>query len=110
MSGVPDVKVLVLEFEGFSTFSCGLYLDRHKLGLRKHLRPRTAPSGVSRVRMVKIGLRLLPAMQEPLHIKLRRIVIISDPSCGRSYGTVVLCLWGGTPDSWMQLLALHGFE
>jgi len=37
-------------------------------------------SGVSRVRMVRIGLRFMPPMQELLHMKLNRIVVISEPN------------------------------
>lgn len=37
-------------------------------------------SGVSRVKMVRMGRRFMPPMHELLHIKLRRMVVISEPS------------------------------
>lgn len=41
---------------------------------------KTTYSGVSRVRMVRMGRRFMPPMQELLHMKLRRIVVLSEPS------------------------------
>lgn len=38
-------------------------------------------SAVSRVRMVRMGRRFIPPMHELLHMKRKRIVLISEPSC-----------------------------
>lgn len=50
-------------------------------------------SGVSRVRMVRIGLRFIPPMQELLHMKLSRIVVISEPNWNRKSINIKMYCW-----------------
>lgn len=50
-------------------------------------------SGVSRVRMVRIGLRFIPPMQELLHMKLSRIVVISEPNWNRKSINIKMYYW-----------------